>query len=121
MYAPVEGNNIEKQFKQFEKISNFLEVLDGIINLQCKNTCQETGGCSIGGVTHECEALRCINKNGFDGCWQCEKMEICEKLSFLRNNYGKTINENLKIIKNHGLDAVKSRGNEYYAWQRRSI
>jgi hypothetical protein len=114
-----EKSVFEKHFESFEKLPDFLEVLDGIINLQCKTTCQESGGCSIGGITHKCKALTCINENGFEGCWQCEEYENCEKLSFLRRNYGETIDGNLRIIKNEGVEAVKSRGNKYYAWQRR--
>jgi hypothetical protein len=114
-----EKSIFKKPFESFEKLPDFLEVLDGIINLQCKTTCQESGGCSIGGTTHECEALTCINENGFEGCWQCEEYENCEKLSFLRRNYGETIDGNLRRMKDEGIEAVKSRGNKYYAWQRR--
>jgi hypothetical protein len=114
-----DSSAIEKHFRSFDKLPAFMEVLEGIINLQCKTTCQESGGCSIGGVTHKCEALKCINEKGLEGCWQCGEFKNCEKLSFLRKNYGETIDGNLKIIKNEGVGAVKSRGNEYYAWQRR--
>jgi hypothetical protein len=114
-----DSSAIEKHFRSFDKLPAFMEVLEGIINLQCKTTCQESGGCSIGGVTHKCEALKCINEKGFEGCWQCGEFKNCEKLSFLRKNYGETIDGNLEIIKNEGVEAVKSRGNEYYAWQRR--
>ena len=33
--------------------------------------------------------------------------------------YGYVINDDLKAIKEEGFDAVKSRGNQYYAWQRK--
>ena len=98
---------------------DFLNVLDGIINLQCKATCRESGGCSLGGVTHECEALKCISAKNYEGCWDCGEEERCEKLTFLKRNYGETIEGNLRIIKNEGMNAVKSRGNRYYAWQRK--
>jgi hypothetical protein len=110
---------VQKQFEPFAKLPDFMQVLEGIINLQCPATCREAGGCSIGGTTHACDALKCIQANGFDGCWQCQDYETCDKLSFLRRNYGETINGNLSIIKNEGIQAVKSRGDRYYAWQRR--
>lgn len=97
----------------------FLDVLDGLIKLQCKTTCQEVGGCSIGGTTHECDALKCIKSKGFDGCWDCSEYEGCEKLNFLKRGYGETIEGNLKIIKEEGFDEVKPRGNKYYTWQRK--
>jgi hypothetical protein len=38
-----ENDYIENSFKPFKKLDDFFEVLDGIINLQCKKTCQEAG------------------------------------------------------------------------------
>lgn len=113
-----ERSVIKRQFEPFERWPDFLHVLNGLIDLQCKTTCREAGGCSIGGITRECEALKCINENGFEGCWQCAESEDCERLSFLRGNYGETIDGNLRIIREKGIEAVESRGNEYYAWQR---
>jgi len=113
-----EGSKIKPYFEPFEKMPDFLNVLDGIINLQCKRTCQESGGCSLGGVTRECEALRCLRAKGYGGCWDCGEVEHCEKLTFLKKSYGETIEGNLRIIKDEGVGAVRPRGNKYYAWQR---
>ncbi len=112
-------NQVGEYFELFKKMPDFLNILNGLIKLQCKETCQESGGCSMGGVTHECEAVKCINSKGYDGCWDCAELESCAKLNFLKRNYGETIEGNLKIIKQHGVEAVKSRGNRYYAWQRK--
>jgi hypothetical protein len=114
-----EGTEFAQYFDSFDKMPDFLNVLDGIIKLQCKTTCQESGGCSLGGVTHGCEALKCIKSKKYEGCWDCMKVGSCEKLTFLKRNYGETIEGNLRIIKDEGFDAVKSRGNKYYAWQRK--
>jgi hypothetical protein len=109
----------EKQFQPFAKLPDFMQVLEGIINLQCPATCREASGCSIGGTTHACDALTCVQAKGVEGCWQCQEYETCDKLSFLRRNYGETINGNLSTIRDEGIEAVTSRGNQYYAWQRR--
>lgn len=114
------GSEIGQYFESFKKMPDFLNVLDGIIKLQCKTTCQESGGCSLGVVTHECEALRCIRSKRYDGCWDCAEVGSCEKLTFLKKNYGETVEGNLRIIKDEGIEAVKSRGNKYYARQRKS-
>jgi hypothetical protein len=118
-YLSQEGSEFAQYFDSFKKMPDFLNVLDGIIKLQCKTTCQESGGCSLGGATHECEALKCIKSKKYEGCWDCTKAGSCEKLTFLKRNYGETIEGNLRIIKDEGFDAVKSRGNQYYAWQRK--
>jgi len=114
-----DGSEIGQYFESFKKMPDFLNVLDGIIKLQCKTTCQESGGCSLGGITHECEALKCIRSKRYDGCWDCAEVGSCDKLTFLKRNYGETIEGNLRIIKDEGIEAVKSRGNKYYAWQRK--
>ena len=118
-YLGKEGSEFAQYFDSFDKMPDFLNVLDGIIKLQCKKTCQESGGCSLGGVTHECETLRCIRSKKYNGCWDCAEIGSCEKLAFLKRNYGETIEGNLRIIKDEGMEAVKSRGNKYYAWQRK--
>lgn len=110
---------VGKHFDVFKQMPVFMEVLDGIIKLQCKTTCQEVGGCSVGGNTHECRAIKCLKGKGYEGCWQCSEFEKCDNLTFLKNSYGYVIEDNLKIIKEKGFDAVKSRGNKYYAWQRK--
>ena len=114
-----DGSEIGQYFESFKEMPDFLNVLDGIIKLQCKTTCQESGGCSLGGITHECEALKCIRSKRYDGCWDCAEVGSCDKLTFLKRNYGETIEGNLRIIKDEGMEAVKSRGNKYYAWQRK--
>ncbi|QSH40685.1 DUF3795 domain-containing protein [Lentisphaerota bacterium ZTH] len=107
-----------KNFEVFKKLPDFLKVLDGLIELQCKVPCRDKKGCSMGGVTHKCDALKCLTAKGYDGCWECAESESCDKLSFVRQAYGKTITKNFKTIKEKGIEAVKSHGNKYYAWQR---
>lgn len=112
-------SRIGKLFDVFKQMPVFMNVLDSIIKLQCKTTCQEIGGCSVGGNTHECRALKCMKSKEYDGCWQCIEFENCDKLKFLKNSYGYVIEDNLKTIKEKGIEAVKSRGNKYYTWQRK--
>lgn len=118
-HVGADGKELERYFEPFKKMPDFLTVLDGIINLQCKETCQEAGGCSIGGVTHACAALKCIRAKRYDGCWDCAEVKDCEKLNFLKKSYGDTIEENMRIIKERGIGAVQSRGNRYDAWQKK--
>lgn len=106
-------------FDRFKDMATFMNILDGIIKLQCKTTCQETGGCSVGWSTHQCDALKCVKFKGYHGCWQCNEFERCDKLKFVKRQYGFVIEENLKTAKEKGVAAVKSHGNKYYAWQRK--
>jgi hypothetical protein len=97
----------------------FIEVLDSLIHIECKKTCREAGGCSMCGTTKECSAIKCVKEKKLNGCWECNDKENCGKLSFQRRSYGKTIDENFRIINEKGIDAVPSRGDDYYEWQRR--
>jgi hypothetical protein len=112
-----EGREIFKYFESFKQMPIFLNILDNITKLQCKETCQESGGCSMGGVTHKCDLLQCMETKSVEGCWECSEFEECSKLKLRKGAYGDTIQCNLKIIKEKGTDTVKLRGNRYYAWQ----
>lgn len=109
----------EEYFEPFKKLPDFFNVLESLIKIQCKKTCNESGGCSIGGITHQCEAVKCVKQKGYEGCWECFDYENCNKLVFQKMSYGETITGNFKIIKENGIESVKSRGNNYYEWQKR--
>lgn len=106
-------------FSVFAQFPQFMEVLQGLINVQCQKTCHEAGGCSMCGETKECAAIICVKEKELRGCWECEEHSSCNKLEFQRASYGKTIDGNFRIIKNQGISAVPSRGHDYYEWQRR--
>jgi hypothetical protein len=107
----------EVYFDSFQQFPDFMNVLDDLIKLQCVALCMKTGGCSMGGVTHQCDAVKCVTSKGLVGCWDCAESDVCEKLSFVKKAYGKVIDENFRTIRTKGVGAVKSRGNKYYVWQ----
>jgi hypothetical protein len=110
-----------EKFLIFEKMPEFVKVLEGIISIQCKNTCREKNGCSMGGITHTCEVIECVNKKNLEGCWKCSEYRTCEKLSFQKMSYGKTILDNLEKLEESGMNSLQPRGNQYYEWQRKII
>ncbi len=114
-----EDSEFDKHFEFLKNLPEFMNVLDGLIRLQCKVTCRETGGCSIGGTGHSCEAVKCVQAKGYEGCWDCPEHADCQKLAFVKQAYGKTIQENFTTIQERGFAAVTSHGNQYYAWQRK--
>jgi hypothetical protein len=115
----VDKNDLYKYFQMFSKFQDFIEVLDGLIKIQCKNTCQETGGCSMCGTTKKCVTIKCVKDKGLNGCWECNETNSCKKLVFQKMSYGKTIDENFNIIKKDGIEFVPSRKDNYYEWQKR--
>lgn len=112
-------NNFNKYFEPFNKMPDFFNVLDGIINIQCKKTCQGSGGCSMCGTTKECITIKCVKQKGYSGCWECNDYKNCDKLIFQKSSYGEMIENNFEIIKEKGVEAIKSRRDDYYQWQRR--
>lgn len=110
---------LSEKYSIFKEIPTFMNVLEGIIKIQCKTPCRESRGCSAGGDTIQCTALKCLESKRYDGCWQCGEYEDCDKLKFLKMSYGFVIDENLTTIKETGEEKVTSRGSQYYAWQRK--
>ena len=113
-----EKEQFKKSFKPFSKFADFMDVLDGLIELQCKTTCKEADGCAVGGKTHACDAVKCVQERGYKGCWECPENEDCRKLCFVKKAYGETIKENFETMITKGSKDITSRGNKYYAWQR---
>ena len=113
-----EQSDFEKYFSAFTNFKQFINTLEALTQLQCKSTCRETGGCSVGGKVHKCEAAKCVESNGYDGCWECTERNQCEKLFFVKKVYGATIGETFSSMKSEGSEGVTPYGNNYYAWQR---
>lgn len=61
-------DKFNSNFKSFEKMDVFLEVLNGLINIRCKTTCRESGGCSMCGTTKECSSIKCLKEKQLNGC-----------------------------------------------------
>jgi hypothetical protein len=115
------GAQLEDMFRVFEHIPDFVKVLEGIIAIECKHTCREENGCSIGGTPHQCAALECVKSKGLEGCWKCTEFKTCDKLAFQKKAYGKTVTENLAHLERVGANSLRPRGNQYYEWQRKMI
>jgi len=116
-----DGAQFEAMFRVFEHMPDFVKVLDGIIAIECKHTCRDENGCSVGGTPHQCAALECANSKGLEGCWKCTEYRTCDKLAFQKKAYGKTVTENLAHLERAGTNSLRPRGNQYYEWQRKII
>ena len=69
-----------------------------LVKFRCKRTCRGGGGPPV------CKIRDCSQKKGFDGCWQCNEFETCQKLDFLKPFHGDAHIKNLKILKKSGVD-----------------
>ena len=114
-YAEIKSGSAKQSdaVKQFEHYRECCEALEAITALQCNKPCRVGGGCP----TFSCEILKCCRSRGFEGCWQCDEFESCGKFETLKSIHGDSPQENLKKIKDLGLDRWAKHRCKPYVWQ----
>ena len=58
-------------FKVFEHYNECYEVLGAMVKFRCKKACHGGGGPPF------CKIRACCQKNGYEGCWECDGFEDC--------------------------------------------
>ena len=96
----------------FENYPIFIAILEKIIGLECKKPCREGGGCS----TLDCQILACCIEKQYEGCWQCEMLNHCDKFDFLKPFHGETPQKNCIDLQNNGFDNFDSKKQAFYIW-----
>lgn len=92
----------------------FRTILDTLANMHCASPCRVGGGCS----GKPCAIMECCLEQGFEGCWECDTLDECEKFFFLEPQCGNIPKENVKQIKEKGIEEwAKNRG-KFYIWQK---
>lgn len=114
-------------FHDFESMPAFMSLLNKIAAMQCESVCMEARGCSIPhseqtfeGLmkkANKCDVLVCVEDKGYEGCWDAMRLRPVKKRKKYSYTYGNVPVENCVMIRDHGKDAVKPRGNQYYVWQ----
>jgi hypothetical protein len=107
-YAEVKSASV-KEFKHYDECR---QVLEAMVALHCNTPCRAGGdGCS-----EPCEIKKCVQAKKLEGCWQCDELDLCGKFEFLKPVCGDTPKENLRKIKEHGLDGWVEHRGKYYRW-----
>lgn len=89
--------------KAFENYNQGIKLLETMATIRCK-------GCKAGGWDRKCQIRRCIREKHFEGCWECDIFESCEKLKPLGEGDDITYLKNLRKIKRRGKEEfVKSK------------
>ena len=103
-----------KQVKDFEYYGHFLKVIDAVTKLKFGTPCRNgSDGCQ-----EPCPIKACVLTNSFTGCWECEKLETCEKFEFLKPFSGDLPKENARKIQEYGLSEWVKNRSKFYAWLR---
>lgn len=84
-------------FKEFKHYKECYEVLGAMVKFRCKRTCKGGGGPPF------CKVRKCCQKNGFEGCWECDDFETCTKGDFLKPVHGEATTKNLRKLKKQGI------------------
>lgn len=98
--------------KEFGHYEECCRVLDAMVSLRCDTPCRFGGdGCS-----GPCEIKRCVQAKKLDGCWECDEFERCSKFEFFGLFHGDTAKENLRKIKEYGLNSWARHRGKFYSW-----
>ena len=108
-YAAIKSRSVE----ELEHYEETLKALEAIVELQCNNPCRVGGGCP----TFSCKILECCQKRGFEGCWQCNEFENCREFEFLKPYHGDAHLQNVRKIRELGLDKWVEHRQKFFAWQ----
>jgi len=106
------ANAKRAHIKEFEHYEKTVSVLKAISELTCETPCRMGGD----GCEGSCEIIQCIKEKACEGCWECDSFEGCEKLNFLKPFHGDTPLENLRIIKEFGIDGWARHRKKCYPW-----
>ena len=104
--------NPQDRRKEFKHYRECCEVLETIVELQCNNPCRVGGGCP----TFSCKILECCLAKGLEGCWECIEFENCSRFEFLKGMHGDEPLQNLRKIKELGLDKWAEHRHKSYVW-----
>ena len=85
-----------------------------LVRLRCTNACRGGGGNPF------CKIRKCCQKEGIEGCWECNDFEKCEKLDSLKVNHGDAHIKNLTIIKKKGIDKFL-KGKKYWLSKEKGV
>lgn len=70
----------------------FKKDLDALAGLRCK-------GCRDGGGNPFCKIRKCAQKLNYEGCWECNEFEACDKLTFLEAGHKDEHLRNLRKLR----------------------
>jgi hypothetical protein len=102
----ISNENFGKVYKDYDKCYN---VLGAMVKFRCRK------GCKNGGGPPFCKIRKCNQRKGFEGCWECEDFEECNKLDFLAHVHGDAHIKNLRRLKRKGPTEFVKGKHEWYS------
>jgi hypothetical protein len=100
----------DESFSDYERFRAYLSAVAG---LRCPGPCAEGGG------KPTCPIRDCAKTKGYAGCWECNTFETCALLEPFCAYHGDTPKNNLKLIRELGVEKWAARRGPHYLWSRR--
>ena len=107
-YSKIKSRSV-KALKNYRALKSSLEAIGA---LQCNIPCRAGGD----GCLEPCEIAKCVHSNGFEGCWECSKLDKCEWFDFLEPFHGDTPKKNCRLIKKYGIEDWSDHRLKCYPW-----
>jgi len=86
--------------EELKDYDQFCKMLGFMTGLKCPKICRERKDSGT-----SCKIRKCCRDRGFYACYECDDFETCEKLKSLEELHGDSCVNNLKAIKEMGLEA----------------
>lgn len=100
----------DKKLLDYDKCAG---TLGEIAALDCAG-CRKSNGCA----GEPCAIMLCARRKSYDGCWQCDETDKCNKFEFLKPFHGDASQQNINRIKKVGLEnSIKHRA-KFYIWDK---
>lgn len=100
----------EKGFnKDLAEYETCYKVLGAMVKFRCNKACRPGGGPPF------CKMRQCCQRKGYNGCWECDDFETCDKLDFLKDVHGDAHIKNLRRLKKNGVKAFVKGRHEWYS------
>ena len=107
-YAKVKATSV-KELNQFGKLESALKAIEA---LKCEKPCRMGDN----ECTEVCEILKCVQSKNFEGCWECDRLESCDKFEFLKPFHADTPKINCGLVRKYGLDNWSVHRTKCYPW-----
>lgn len=101
------SQGLAMHIQSFEDYEKCYRVLGAMAGLKCKKTCRNGGG------VPSCKIGWCCRRKNIPGCWECQEFTSCKKLDGFKLVHSDANNENLKKLKEQGVEAFLC-GDRYF-------
>jgi len=91
------GNSNIVPFIEPNLLNKYYKWLRSKKETRCKKACRDND-------QRSCKIKECCTLKEFEGCWECDKYENCDKMEFLKIIHNDAHIKNMRAIREIGID-----------------